>query len=61
MFHKYVYILCLLFKFKDKSHGGRGLVMLQKQQDKGEAMLECDREYWESYSLVQTEKSGSFS
>lgn len=34
VFHKYMYILYLLFKSKDKSHGGRGLVMLQKQQDK---------------------------
>lgn len=38
-----MYILYLLFKSKDKSHGGRGLVMLQKQQDKGKAMLLCDR------------------
>ncbi len=44
VFHKYMYILYLLFKFKDKSRGGRGLVMLQKQQDKRRAMLECDRE-----------------
>lgn len=44
VFHKYMYILYLLFKSKDKSHGGRGLVMLQKQQDKRRAMLECDRE-----------------
>ena len=43
MFHKYMYILYLLLKSKDKSHGGRGLVMLQKQQDKRSALLECDR------------------
>lgn len=43
MFHKYIYILYLLLKSKDKSHGGRGLVMLQKQQDKMSARLECDR------------------
>lgn len=30
VFHKYMYILYLLFKSKDKSRGGRGLVMLQK-------------------------------
>lgn len=28
VFHKYMYILYLLFKSKDKSCGGRGLVML---------------------------------
>lgn len=28
VFHKYMYILYLLFKSRDKSHGGRGLVML---------------------------------
>lgn len=42
--HKSMYILYLLFKCKDKSCGKRGLVMLQKQQDKKRAMLECDRE-----------------
>lgn len=42
VFHKYMYILYLLFKSKDKRCGGRGLVMLQKQQDKRRAMLECD-------------------
>lgn len=44
VFHKYMYILYLLFKANDKSRGGRGLVMLQKQHDKSRAMLECDRE-----------------
>lgn len=43
MFHKYMYILYLLFKSKDESHGGGALVMPQKQQDKRRAMLRCDR------------------
>lgn len=30
VFHKYMYILYLLFKCGDKGRGGKGLVMLQK-------------------------------
>lgn len=38
-----MYILYLVFKSRDKSRGGRGLVMLPKLHDKRRAVLECDR------------------
>lgn len=48
-FHKYMYILCCYSNWSMKAVVEMGLVMLQKQQDKREAMLECDGENWESY------------
>lgn len=43
MFHKYMYILYLLFKSKDKSRGWKGFSHAAKSNKTSGAMLDCGR------------------